>query len=131
MIFNESLHHMPDAPRALAEAAPSCSPAAGSFFTSLMRTIRTRVGEVRDYFAGTVEKSFGVRQLRRLLAEAGFELVSLERHVCTASEWKLAQFNPVHRVLRKLYVAVSKRMLWLFGNLIVVAMKPAANPQPS
>ena len=84
-----------------------------------------RLAEARDYFKGTVEKSFGVRQLRRLLADAGFEIVSLERHVCTASEWKLTEFNSAHRVLRKLYVAVSKRMLWLFGNLMVVAEKRA------
>jgi ubiquinone/menaquinone biosynthesis C-methylase UbiE len=132
VIFNESLHHMPDAPRALAEAARVLQPGGRVFlYEPYAYDPYRRVGEVRDYFAGTVEKSFGVRQLRRLLAEAGFEVGSLERHVCTASEWKLAQFNPVHRVLRKLYVAVSKRMLWLFGNQIVVAMKPAAKPQPS
>jgi hypothetical protein len=60
------------------------------------------------------------------LAEAGLEVILLERYVCTASEWKLSQLNPVRRVLRKLYVAVSKRMLWLFGNLVVVAEKRIA-----
>ena len=84
-----------------------------------------RRAEARDDFEGTVEKCFGVTQLRRLLSTAGLEIVSLERHVCTASEWKLTEFNSAHRVLRKLYVAVSKQILWLFGDLMVVAEKRA------
>jgi ubiquinone/menaquinone biosynthesis C-methylase UbiE len=133
VIFNESLHHMPNAHQALAEAARVLRPRGKVFlYEPYAFNPYRRLSEVRDYFRGTVEKSFGIRQLRRLLAEAGFEAVSLELHVCTASEWKLMQLNPVHRVLRKLYVAVSKRMLWLFGNLVVVAMKPAQQPtQPS
>src|SRR6202521_2069642 len=75
-------------------------------------------------FRGTVEKSFGVRQLKRLLSGAGLELVSLERHVCTASEWKMAEVSPVHAFLRRFYVLVSKRMLWLLGNVTVIAQKP-------
>ena len=50
-------------------------------------------------FRGTVEKSFGARQLKRLLSRAGLELVSLERHVCTASEWKAADVSLVHASL--------------------------------
>lgn len=131
VIFNESLHHMPDAPRALAEAARVLKPGGRLFlYEPYADNPYRRLSEIRDYFKGTVEKSFGVRQLRGLLADAGFEIVSLERHVCTASEWKLSQFNAVHRVLRKIYVAVSKRMLWLFGNVMVIAEKRAKSAQP-
>jgi ubiquinone/menaquinone biosynthesis C-methylase UbiE len=127
VIFNESLHHMPDAPQALSEAVRVLKPSGRIFlYEPYAFNPYRRLSEVRDYFRGTVEKSFGVRQLRRLLAEAGLEVISIERNVCTASEWKLSQFNPVHRVLRKLYVAVSKQMLWLFGNLVVVAEKRTA-----
>jgi ubiquinone/menaquinone biosynthesis C-methylase UbiE len=130
VIFNESLHHMPNAPRALAEAARVLKPGGSLFlYEPYAYNPYRRLSEIRDYFKGSVEKSFGVSQLRRLLAEAGFKVVSLERHVCTASNWKLAQFNPVHRNLRKLYVAASKQMLWMFGNLMVVAEKPAAKSQ--
>jgi ubiquinone/menaquinone biosynthesis C-methylase UbiE len=129
VIFNESLHHMPDAARALAHAARVLKPGGRLFlYEPYAYNPYRRLSEVRDYFRGTVEKSFGVGQLRLLLAEAGLEVVSLQRHVCKVSEWKLTEFNPVHRVLRRLYMRVSKRMLWLFGNLMVVAEKPAANP---
>jgi ubiquinone/menaquinone biosynthesis C-methylase UbiE len=129
VIFNESLHHMPDAAKALAQAARVLKPGGRVFlYEPYAYNPYRRLSEVRDYFRGTVEKSFGIGQLRGLLTAAGLEVVSLQRHVCAASEWKLSEFNPVHRVLRKLYILVSKRMLWLFGNLMVVAKKPAARP---
>jgi ubiquinone/menaquinone biosynthesis C-methylase UbiE len=130
VIFNESLHHMPDACRALAEAARVLKPGGRVFlYEPYAYNPYRRLSEVRFYFKGSVEKSFSVRQLRRLLTDAGLEIVSLERHVCTASEWKLTEFNSAHRVLRKLYVAVSKQMLWLFGNLMVLAEKRASKPR--
>lgn len=127
VIFNESLHHMPDAARALAQAARVLKPGGRVFlYEPYAYNPYRRLSEVRDYFRGTVERSFGIGQLRGLLTAAGLEVISLQRHVCAASEWKLGEFNPVHRALRKLYILVSKRMLWLFGNLMVIAEKPAA-----
>jgi ubiquinone/menaquinone biosynthesis C-methylase UbiE len=126
VIFNESLHHMPEPARALAHAARVLKPGGKVFlFEPYAYNPYRRLSEVRDYFRGTVEKSFGAGQLRLLLAEAGLEVVSLQHHVCTVSEWKLTEFNLVHRFLRRLYTRVSKRMLWLFGSLMVVAKKPA------
>ncbi|MGA7921754.1 MAG: class I SAM-dependent methyltransferase [Candidatus Acidiferrales bacterium] len=124
VIFNESLHHMPDADRALTEAARVLKPGGKVFlYEPYAYNPYRRLSEIREYFKGTVEKSFGIRQLRQLLTKAGFHVVSLERHVCTVSDWKLTELSPAHRVLRKLYVAVSKQMLWLFGNVMVVAEK--------
>jgi SAM-dependent methyltransferase len=132
VIFNESLHHMPDPGRALAEAARVLKPGGKVFlYEPYAYNPYRRLSEIRDYFRGTVEKSFGVRQLRRLLADAGLRIISVERHVCTASEWKLAQFGVMHRLLRKLYVKVSKKMLWLFGNVMVIAEKQVASEQGS
>lgn len=125
VIFNESLHHMPDPALALARAARALKPGGRMFlYEPYAFNPYRRLSEFRDHFRGTVEKSFGIRQLRRLLNHAGLVIVSLERHVCTASDWKLAQFSLAHRILRKTYVAVSRRALWLFGNLMVVAEKP-------
>jgi SAM-dependent methyltransferase len=131
VVFNESLHHMPDPARTLAQAARALKPGGHMFlYEPYAYNPYRRLSEVRDHFRGTVEKSFGVRQLKRLLSQAGLRVVSLERHVCTASDWKLAQFGLAHRILRKTYVAVSRRALWLFGNLMVVAEKPVRLTQP-
>lgn len=131
VIFNESLHHMPSAAKALSEAARVLKPGGKLFlYEPYAYNPYRRLSEVRDYFRGTVEKSFGIRQLRNLLKEAGFKVVCLERHVCSASEWKVAQFGAVHRGLRRFYIAVSKRMLWMFGNIMVIAEKPMAITNP-
>lgn len=127
VVFNESLHHMPDPALALARAARALKPGGRMFlYEPYAFNPYRRLSELRDHFRGTVEKSFGIRQLKCLLNDAGLRVVSLERHVCTASDWKLAQFGLAHRILRKTYVAVSRRALWLFGNLMVVAEKPDA-----
>jgi ubiquinone/menaquinone biosynthesis C-methylase UbiE len=124
VIFNESLHHMPEVKKALAEAARVLKPKGKLFlYEPYAYNPYRRLSEIRDFFKGTVEQSFGVRKLERLLADSGFHIVSLKRHVCTASEWKLTEFNSVHRVLRRIYVSVAKRMLWLFGNIMIVAEK--------
>jgi ubiquinone/menaquinone biosynthesis C-methylase UbiE len=124
VIFNESLHHMPDPARALAEACRVLTPNGKLFlYEPYAYNPYRRLSEIRDYFRGTVEKSFGVRELKRLLSDAGFDVLSMERHVCTASEWKLAQLSVPHRLLRRLYVAVGKKMLWLFGNVMIIAEK--------
>jgi ubiquinone/menaquinone biosynthesis C-methylase UbiE len=126
VVFNESLHHMPDAARALAHAVRVLKPGGRMFLYEPYRyNPYRRLSEVRDYFRGTVEKSFGVRELRRLLTNAGMQVICIERHVCTASSWKMQEFSPVHRILRRLYVFVSKRMLWLYGSVMVTAQKQA------
>ncbi len=131
VMFNESLHHMPDAARALAHAVRVLKPGGGILLYEPYRyNPYRRLSEVRDYFRGTVEKSFGVRELTRLLANAGMTVISVERHVCTASSWKIQEFSLVHRILRRLYVFVSKRILWLFGNVMIVAQKQARTQGP-
>jgi ubiquinone/menaquinone biosynthesis C-methylase UbiE len=126
VIFNESLHHMPEPARALAEASRVLTLKGKIFlYEPYAYNPYRRLSEIRDYFRGTVEKSFGVRELKRLLSDAGFNVLSVERHVCAASEWKLAQLSMPHRLLRRLYVFVGKKMLWLFGNVMIIGEKRA------
>ena len=126
VVFDESLHHMPDASQALSEAWRVLKPGGKVFlYEPYAYNPYRRLSEIREIIRGeTVERSFSVRQLNGLLARAGFSVLSLRRNVYI-SAWKLTQFGPVHRALRRLYVAVSKRALWLFGNLVVVAQKPS------
>lgn len=126
VLFNESLHHMPDPAKALRHAARVLKPGGKMFlYEPYAYNPYRRLSEVRDYLKGTVEKSFGVRELKRLLVDAGLQVIRCERHVYAASEWKMATMSHLHRFLRKTYVAVSRRMLWLFGNIVVIAHKPA------
>jgi len=125
VVFNESLHHMPDANQALAEAWRVLAPGGKIYlYEPYAYNPYRRLSEFREILKGeTVETSFGVKQLNVLLNRAGFKVLSFRRHAYI-SEWKLTEFGFIHRVLRRFYVAVSKRALWLFGNLVVVAQKP-------
>jgi len=129
VIFNESLHHMPDASRALAQAVRVLKPGGRILlYEPYAYNPYRRLSEVRDYFKGTVERSFRIAQLKELLEQQGLNILSFERHVCKVSEWKLTEFTLVHRILRRIYTAVSRRALWLFGNLKVIAEKPNSLP---
>ena len=125
VFFNESLHHMPDAPQALAEAWRVLKPGGKLFlYEPYAYNPYRRLSEIPEIFRGTVEKSFGIREVRRFLTIAGFTILSFRRYVTVPSEWKMTEFGVTHRILRRFYAAVSRRALWLFGNLVVVAQKP-------
>lgn len=124
VVFNESLHHMPDPKSALKHAARVLKQGGKLYlYEPYAFDPYRRMSEIRDRFRGTIEKSFSVTQLKRLVTNAGLEVVSCNRHVCAVSTWKLGEIGKLHCVLRRVYVAISKRALWLFGNIVMIAEK--------
>jgi ubiquinone/menaquinone biosynthesis C-methylase UbiE/uncharacterized protein YbaR (Trm112 family) len=131
-IFNESLHHMEDARKVLKEVHRVLSPGGRIFmYEPYAYNPYRRLSEVRDRFLGTIEKSFGVRQLKSLLSEAGMNTVSIRRHTCPPSKWKSDAMGNIHRSLKHIYFWASRVLPSVFGNLVALAEKPgdpAASP---
>lgn len=124
-IFNESLHHMEDARKVLKEVHRVLSPGGKVFmYEPYAYNPYRRLSEVRDRFLGTIEKSFGEGQLKRLLSEAGMTMVSIRRHTCPPSKWKSDVMGNIHRSLKQMYFWASRILPSVFGNLVAVAEKP-------
>jgi ubiquinone/menaquinone biosynthesis C-methylase UbiE/uncharacterized protein YbaR (Trm112 family) len=126
-IFNESLHHMEDARKVLKEVHRVLAPGGKVFmYEPYAYNPYRRLSEVRDRFLGTIEKSFGVRQLKSLLSEAGLTTVSIQRHTCPPSKWRSDAMGTIHRTLKYIYFLASRVLPSVFGNLVAVAEKPGS-----
>lgn len=125
VMFNESLHHMMDVEQALNEVFRVLVPGGKVFFYEpyAFNPYR-RLSEVRDYFKGTIEKSFGVNQLKKLLANAGFQFEKMQRHVEIPSQKKLDRVSAFRRFLKRTYYTVSTWMPNMFGMVAMLASKP-------
>jgi ubiquinone/menaquinone biosynthesis C-methylase UbiE/uncharacterized protein YbaR (Trm112 family) len=131
-IFNESLHHMEDARKVLKEVHRVLSPGGKVFmYEPYAYNPYRRLSEVRDRFLGTIEKSFGEGQLKKLLSEAGMTTVSIRRHTCPPSKWKSDVMGNIHRSLKHIYFWASRVLPSVFGNLVAVAEKPGQPAGPS
>jgi ubiquinone/menaquinone biosynthesis C-methylase UbiE/uncharacterized protein YbaR (Trm112 family) len=120
-----TLHHMENIDAALGELYRVLRPG-GVLFTYEPYAYNPyrRLSEVRDYFKGTIEKSFSMRGLVTLLEEAGFRVSRAEKIVLPPSDWKKRQHSRARAALKDLYFNVSRVLPWLFGNLVAVAQKP-------
>jgi SAM-dependent methyltransferase len=126
----ESLHHMPDPAMVLGEVRRVLKPGGKLFlYEPYAYNPYRRLAEVKDRLkrSETVERSFGVRQLRRLVADAGLEVKSFDRVVNPPSDWKMEAQSRLHGLLKRIYFKVSIAAPWLFGNLAVVAEKPGVS----
>ena len=76
IIAIEVLHHMENLDIALSEMF-KVTKEGGYLFTLEPYAYNPyrRLSEIRDYFKGTIEKSFSQRQLKKIFIESGFEIV--------------------------------------------------------
>lgn len=128
VIFNESLHHMPDASRSLEEVSRILMP--GGTVCMLEPCAHDpwrRISELRDYFRGTIEKSFSVSQLNALLLNVGLEASKVERPIYL-SQAKLKKLSPVHRKARIAYYALRATVPSWLGMIFMTARKPGLRP---
>jgi ubiquinone/menaquinone biosynthesis C-methylase UbiE len=125
VILNEALHHMEFPLQTLRETSRVLVPGGRVFlYEPYAFNPYRRVSEIRDRFQGTIERSFSISQLKRLLAGAGLLPVLIDRHVYPPSDWKMEAFGRIHKFLRRAYYRVSTALPKILGNLMVIAEKP-------
>jgi ubiquinone/menaquinone biosynthesis C-methylase UbiE len=125
IIALEVLHHMEKIETVVSELYRVLKPG-GHLFTLEPYAYNPyrRLSEIRDYFRGTIEKSFSVRKLTRLFRTHNFQITSLRKVVLPPSTWKKQYVTSVRARLKDLHYAAAKSLPSVFGNLALVAQKP-------
>jgi ubiquinone/menaquinone biosynthesis C-methylase UbiE len=126
VIAYEMLHHMEKIDVALKEMFKVLKNG-GYFFTVEPYAYNPyrRISEVRDYFRGTIEKSFSVSKLKKLFIKNGFEIIELKKISYTYPEQKInASKSKIRKLLKKLYSQISASFPSVFGMIYLVAKKP-------
>jgi hypothetical protein len=125
VILNEALHHMEDPFQAMREVARVLTPRREGFLYEPYALNPYRMlSEIRDRLKGSIELSFSVRKLKKILENAGLRPISIQRHTAPPSDWKMEVFSAFHRLARKVYFSASRAIPKIFGNVIVVAQRP-------
>jgi ubiquinone/menaquinone biosynthesis C-methylase UbiE len=126
VVAYEMLHHMEKIDIALKEMFKVLKKG-GYFFTVEPYAYNPyrRISEVRDYFRGTIEKSFSVRKLKKLFIKNGFEIIELKKISFTYPEQKIsASKTKIRKFLKRLYSKISTTFPSIFGMIYLVAKKP-------
>jgi demethylmenaquinone methyltransferase/2-methoxy-6-polyprenyl-1,4-benzoquinol methylase len=120
----EALHHFVNYKSVLDEVSRVLKP--GGNFVSLepyaYNPIR-KASEIRDYFKGTIEKSFSVRQLKKLLESSNFQNINIEFISTGRSKWKLEEIPLFRRWFARLHGYLNEKFPKIFGNLLITAKK--------
>jgi SAM-dependent methyltransferase/uncharacterized protein YbaR (Trm112 family) len=132
VVFNESLHHMPNPLTSLLEASRVLVGGGRVImFEPYAYDPWRRISEVRDYFKGTIETSFSEAQIKAWLSEASLELHQLSRVVMPPSQYKLAALPPYRRALRNGYYWLLSRFPSVLGMILCQGRKPGVLPAPA
>jgi len=125
VIVLEALHHMADIRKVLGELYRVLRPG-GHMFTLEPYAYNPyrRLSEVRDYFRGTIEKSFSQKHLVALLEDANFHVKKVEKVVLPPSTWKKHYVSKFRAHMKDLHYTVAESMPSIFGNLALIAKKP-------
>ena len=83
-----------------------------------------RLSEIRDYFRGTIEKSFYLNQIKKNFINAGFEIIELSMISLPISTTKIDNANFIRKIIKTLYSKLSQKYPSIFGMIVVVAKKP-------
>lgn len=86
-----------------------------------------KLSELRDYFRGTIEKSFTKNQIKRLLKKNNFVNEKVISVSMGKSSWKMQEI-PLYRLpIAYLHSFLSKNFPMLFGTLLITAFKNGQN----
>jgi len=120
----EALHHFIDYDKVLKEIYRVLRP--GGKFISLepyaLNPIR-RLSEARDYFKGTVEKSFTKKKMKRLLNRNYFINEKIITISMGKSSWKMEEIPLYRKPIAYLHSFLAKKIPILFGTLLITAFK--------
>lgn len=120
----EALHHFVDYKQVLDEVFRVLK--LGGNFVSLepyaFNPIR-RASEIRDRFRGTIEKSFSVRQIKKLLKTSNFTNIDVQVIGTGRSTWKLQEVPLYRRWFAKFHGYLNEKIPFIFGNLLINAKK--------
>ena len=125
IIAIEMLHHMENLEVALSQMF-NVMKEGGYLFTLEPYAYNPyrRISEIRDYFRGTIEKSFSARKLKKLFIAAGFEITELRMIVIPTSLEKINASSGLRKHLKILYSYISQKFPSIFGFIYLVAKKP-------
>ena len=83
-----------------------------------------RLGEIRDRFRGTIEKSFTRGQLNRLLKKAGFAEIVVKAVPGGRSEFRMSDVPVYRRGIARLHAWLQRNYPRFFGAYQIYAVKP-------